>query len=181
MDDLRYPIGQHDVRAPVGAAGFAAAIDDIEMLPRKLRAAVGGLDDAQLDTPYRPGGWTVRQVVHHVGDSHANAYVRLRLALTEERPTIRAYDEKRWAELADARTLPVEPTLTLLDGLHRRWTTLLRSLGPRDAERRLVHPEVGELTIAQLTGLYGWHSRHHLAHVTGLVARSGWTGAAAGR
>jgi len=180
MDDLRYPIGRHDVLAPVDAAGFAAAIDDIEMLPEKLRAAVAGLDDGQLDTPYRPGGWTVRQVVHHYADSHLNAHIRLRLALTEDAPTIRAYDEKLWAELVDARTLAVEPSLELLQGLHRRWTALLRTLGPQDAERRLVHPEAGALTIAQLTALYGWHSRHHVAQIDALRARQGWSVGAGG-
>ncbi len=172
--DLRYPVGRHDPSAAVDAAGLAAAIDDIERLPAALAAAVEGLDDERLDTPYRPGGWTVRQVVHHVADSHLNATVRLRLALTEDGPTIRPYDQAAWAELADVRSLPPAVSLALLDGLHRRWTALLRALEPAAFARPLVHPEIGEISVAQLTGLYGWHSRHHVAHVTALRARRGW-------
>ena len=173
-DDLRYPIGRHDVLAPVTPEQIAAAILDISELPRHLRDAVEDLDDTRLDTPYRPGGWSVRQVVHHVADSHLNAHARLRLALTEDRPTIRAYDEKRWAELPDSRHLEIEPSLAILDGLHERWSHLLGALDPEQFERRLLHPEAGELTIGQLTCLYGWHSRHHVAHVTSLRDREGW-------
>jgi uncharacterized damage-inducible protein DinB len=139
-----------------------------------LRQAVAGLDEAQLDTAYRPGGWSVRQVVHHVPDSHLNAYVRIKLALTEEEPTIRPYLEARWAELPEARSAPVEVSLTLLDGLHQRWALALKELAPDAWQRTLVHPESGRQTIAQLTALYAWHGRHHVAHITALRQRHGW-------
>ncbi len=174
LDDLRYPIGKHNVRGPIDAANVKAAIRDIRELPDRLAAAVAGLNDKQLDTPYRPGGWTLRQVVHHLPDSHLNAYVRMRLALTEDVPVIKTYDEERWAELADARTLGVDPSLSLLRGLHGRWVSLLEGLSSAEFERELIHPEAGKFSIAQLTGLYGWHSRHHVAHITSMRTRSGW-------
>ncbi len=174
MNDPRYPIGRHDVLAPVDAAQLAAAVDDIARLPERLGAAVAGLDEAQLSTPYREGGWTVRQVVHHLVDSHVNAYIRLRLALTEDSPRVRAYDEARWAELPDARQLAIEPSLEMLRGMHCRWSDLLATLGPDQFERPLIHPDLGPLTLAQLTALYGWHSRHHVAHLTSLRERRGW-------
>ena len=174
MNDLRYPIGEHDALAPVDASQVAEAMADIECLPERLRAAVQGLDDDQLDRPYRPQGWTVRQLVHHIADSHMNAFTRLRLALTEEVPTIRPYDEKLWAGLADTRLLPIEPSLTIVEGVHHRWAYLLRSLEPPQLERQLDHPELGRLSVAQLTCLYGWHSRHHVAHITAWRARSEW-------
>jgi uncharacterized damage-inducible protein DinB len=174
MLDPRYPIGRHDPLAPVSADDLAAAIADIAALPERLRDAVSALDDRQLDTPYREGGWTVRQVVHHVADSHLNAYVRCRLALTEERPTISTYEEGRWAELPDARDLPPEPSLALLAALHERWSSLLAGLSPQHFERPLVHPDIGPLSLAQLVCLYGWHSRHHVAHVTELARGRGW-------
>jgi hypothetical protein len=173
-EDLRYPAGRHDPGAPVTPDLVRQAIEDIREQPGLLAGAVRGLDDARLDTPYRPQGWTVRQVVHHVVDSHLNAYVRLRLALTEDRPSIRGYRQELWAELPDARTLPVEPSLEILRGLHERWTALLDRLGPEELGRPLEHSEFGTLTVGQLTCLYGWHSRHHLAHVTSLRAREGW-------
>lgn len=173
MEDLRYPIGPFDPAARVDPSEYGALIDEIERAPAELRAAVSGLTDAQLDTPYRDGGWTVRQVVHHVPDSHMNAYIRMRLALTEERPVIRLYDEKRWAELPDSR-LPVEVSLVLLETLHRRWVALLRSLTPQDYERRFVHPELGELDFAWLLRYYAWHGRHHVAHITTLRRLMGW-------
>jgi len=174
LDDLRYPIGKHDVRAPVSAGDLKAAIRDIRELPDHLAAAVAGLNDKQLDTTYRQGGWTVRQVVHHLPDSHVNAYVRFKLALTEDVPVIKTYDEERWAELADARAFPIEPSLSLLRGLHARWASLLDGLGQAELQRGLMHPEAGKFSIAQLTGLYGWHGRHHVAHITSLRTRSGW-------
>ncbi|MEO5511401.1 MAG: YfiT family bacillithiol transferase [Longimicrobiales bacterium] len=152
----------------------AGLIDTIASLPRALRAAVHGLTDAQLDTPYRDGGWTVRQVVHHVPDSHANAYIRFRLALTEDEPTIRVYNEAKWAELPDARTLPVAPSLTLLEGLHARWVPLLREMSPQQYARMLVHPERGRLSLGSMLRLYDWHSRHHTAHITRLRERMRW-------
>lgn len=174
MDDLRYPVGRHDPAAPVTPEQVEQAIRDIRELPDRLAEAVAGLDDAQLDTPYRPDGWTVRQLVHHVADSHLNSHLRLRLALTEESPPIRGYDQSRWAELHDVRTLPIEPSLQILRGLHERWIDLLESLEPGQLERTLQHSELGAITLAQLTCLYGWHSRHHVAHVTALREREGW-------
>ena len=174
LDELRYPIGKHDVHAPLSAGDLDLARRSIAELPDQLGAAVAGLDRAKLDTPYREGGWTVRQVVHHLADSHLNAYTRLRLALTEESPVIKPYDEERWAELPDAKTLDVEPSILVLRGLHHRWSRLLEALTAVEFERNLVHPEAGKFSVAQLTGLYGWHSRHHVAHITSLRTRSGW-------
>jgi len=173
-NDLRYPVGKFSRPTAFGTADRAAAIDAIAALPTALREAVRGLSDAQLDTPYRPGGWTVRQLVHHVADSHMNAYVRLRLALTEENPTIKPYDEQKWAALADATSLPVDVSLGILDGIHHRWTVLLHALGPADFARTLLHPDNGPMSLDVLLALYAWHSRHHVAHVTALRARSGW-------
>jgi uncharacterized damage-inducible protein DinB len=149
-------------------------IDAIADTPSRLRAAVAGLTDAQLDTPYRPGGWTVRQVVHHLPDSHLNAYTRIKLALTEESPTIKPYQEDRWAELPEARTAPIDISLALLEALHRRWVLALRSLGPSDAARSFRHPELGLVRIDQVLAMYSWHGRHHVGHVTALREREGW-------
>ena len=151
-----------------------AALAVLDQAPALVERAVEGLDDTQLDTPDREGGWTLRQVVHHLPDSHLNAYVRIRWALTEDEPTIKAYDEKRWAELPDARTAPVELSLALLEGVHGRLTGLLRSLDEEQLRRRFIHPEGWTGTIDTLVGLYAWHSRHHAAHVTGLRERLGW-------
>jgi hypothetical protein len=167
---LRYPIGKF---ADSGAKPDEA-IAVIADLPAALRAAVSGLTDAQLDTPYREGGWTVRQLVHHVADSHMNAYVRIRLALTEDWPAIKAYEESRWAELADAKTLPVEISLSLLESLHRRWVVLLESLTEAEWQRGYIHPENGRQKLETVVQLYSWHSRHHTAHVTELRKRMGW-------
>ena len=173
--DLRFPVGRFERPAgPLAPERRARLIDDIAAAPAALRRAVEGLGDAQLDTPYRPGGWTVRQVAHHVPDSHMNAYVRLKLALTEDEPTIKPYDEARWAELADTRDTPVETSLALLDALHRRWVTLLRSLPPQAFARTFRHPEMGVMSLDQLVALYAWHGRHHVAHVTSLREREGW-------
>jgi hypothetical protein len=136
---------------------------------------VAGLDQEQLDTPYRPGGWTVRQVVHHIGDSHINSIVRFKLALTEETPTIRPYDEALWAELPDSRTAPVDPSLALIDTLHARWVLLLRSMSEQDFERRFHHPEHDRtFTLARTLAMYAWHGQHHIAHITRLRERMGW-------
>ena len=173
--DSRYPIGPHIYAGSLTDEQRAEAIAEIAALPERLLAAVAGLDDAQLDTPYREGGWTVRQVVHHVPDSHINAYVRFRLALTEDAPTIRPYEEARWAELTDARTLPVDVSLRLLDAMHTRWVALLNSLGPDDFARTYVHPEHGRpFTLDEAVSMYAWHSRHHTAHITTLRDRMGW-------
>jgi hypothetical protein len=175
MSDLRFPIGKFDVSAPVTPEIRSAAIWDLAALPERLRAAVNRLDDAQLSTAYRPDGWTVRQVVHHLADSHLNAMTRVRLALTEDNPTIKPYIEGRWAELADARTLAVEPSLQILEGVHARLVALLRSLDDAAFSRTVVHPEHGRtMSIDVLTALYGWHSRHHVRHITALRERMGW-------
>ena len=173
MDDLRYPVGKFAFPASVSPADLSEFLDRIAEAPSRLRAAVFGLSDARLDTPYRPGGWTVRQVVHHVPDSHMNSYMRFRLALTEDSPTIKPYDEALWAELADAR-LPVEPSLTLLESLHARWVPLLRSLSAADWKRTFRHPELGLVSLENNAALYAWHGRHHVAHITSLRARMNW-------
>jgi len=172
--DLSYPIGRFDFHKPVAAETRAQLIAEIEAAPARLREAVRGLGDEQLDTPYRPGGWTVRQVVHHVADSHMNSYMRFRLALTEEEPAVRGYDQEKWAELPDARTSPVETSLALLDGLHVRWVALLRSLAEADFDRRFRHSELGLVRLDTNLALYAWHGRHHTAHITGLRGRMGW-------
>lgn len=173
MEDLRYPIGSFSPPGDLDGEARKTLIDQIAAAPARLREAVAGLDDARLDTPYRPGGWTVRQVVHHLPDSHANAYVRFKLALTEETPTIGTYDEAAWAELGDSRA-PIALSLDLLEALHERWVLLLRSLAPRDFARTLHHPEFEDLlSLDVLLALYAWHGRHHVAHITSLVERMG--------
>ena len=172
--DLQYPIGRFEWRGQNSADDRRRLIDAIDQTPANLRAAVEDLSDQQLDTPYRPGGWTVRQVTHHVPDSHMNAYIRFRLALTEEEPTIKPYDESRWAELADARTAPVETSLALLESLHLRWAMLLRSLSEADFARQFRHPELGIVSLDKNLALYAWHGRHHVAHVMFLRERMGW-------
>jgi hypothetical protein len=172
--DLRYPIGRFTPATPITAAMRAAAIEDVAMLPAQMRAAVEGLGDARLDTPYRPGGWTVRQLVHHVADSHMNGYIRVKLALTEDAPRITPYDENAWATLADAR-LPVAISLDLLDTLHARWTAIYRSMAADQFTRTFIHPEAGaEQTLDRHLQLYAWHSRHHVAHITSVRQREGW-------
>jgi uncharacterized damage-inducible protein DinB len=174
-EDLRYPVGRAE-RTPALAAGARAQhIDAVAAAPAQLRLAVAGLSDEQLDTPYRPGGWTVRQVVHHMADSHMNASMRFRLGLTEENPTIKPYDEKAWAELSDVRHLPIDVSLRLLDALHDRLVHLLRSVPPSSFSRTIVHPENGAMTLDTLLCIYSWHGRHHAAHITGLRARQGWS------
>ncbi len=174
MTDLRYPIGKFKMEGDLTDAQRRKFIEDIAEAPAKLRAAVAGLSAKQIDTPYRPEGWTVRQVVHHLPDSHLNGYIRFKLALTEEQPTIKPYDQERWAQLDDARTAPIEISLALLDALHQRWTLLLRSLGPKDLERTFRHPEMGVLSLDAYLSLYSWHGRHHVAHITSLRERMGW-------
>ncbi|MFZ1053044.1 MAG: putative metal-dependent hydrolase [Candidatus Sulfotelmatobacter sp.] len=174
MTDLRYPIGKFTYEGPPTEEQRQRYLADIEQTPSKMRAAVKGLSDQQLDTPYRPDGWTVRQVAHHVPDSHLNAYVRFKLALTEEEPTIKPYAEDRWAQLADTQATPVEVSLTLLDSLHTRWIRLLRSLKPEDWKRTFRHPELGLMPLEKNLALYSWHGRHHVAHITTLRQRNGW-------
>lgn len=175
--DLRYPVGRFDPAAPVDPALREPAMAVLEELPARIRSAVAGLSESQLDTPYRAGGWTVRQVVHHVADSHLNGFIRTKMALTEHEPTVKPYDQDAWAPLPDAR-LPVAISLGILDGVHLRWTAVWRSLVPAQFERRFYHPEIGLTNLdAQLQG-YAWHSRHHVAHITSLREREGWLGKA---
>ena len=172
--DLRYPIGKFARPQQINTVQLQEWIGEIEALPENLATAVGGLNDDQLDTRYRPEGWSVRQVVHHLADSHMNSYVRYRLALTEQTPRIKSYDESAWAELPDARTSPIQTSLNLLFALHRRWGLLLRSMSPQQFERDFEHPERGVLRLDTATAMYAWHSRHHVAHITRLRQRSGW-------
>lgn len=172
--DPRFPVGRYRPPSEITDVLREEWIRELEMLPDNLTKAVNGLSEGQLDTPYRPGGWTVRQVVHHLPDSHLNSYVRFRLALTEDTPTVKTYEEAQWAELPDARTSPVEWSLILLDGLHRRWTALLRSLTPDDFAKTFRHPELGGIRLDWTLGLYAWHSRHHVAHITNLRLRERW-------
>lgn len=174
MDDLRYPVGRFKFDGQLSADQRRFFINEIAEAPVKLRAAVAGLTPEQIETPYRLGGWTVRQVVHHIPDSHLNSYVRFKLALTEEEPTIKPYDEAAWSELEDVRTTPLETSLTLLDVLHRRWVVLLRSLKDADFARAFRHPEMGLVSLEKNVALYAWHGRHHIAHITSLRERRGW-------
>lgn len=179
MTSIRYPIGEFLLPATVSHEDRVAAIAGIAALPEQLRGTVAPLSEEHLDTPYRSGGWTVRQVVHHLPDSHINAYTRMRLALTEELPTIRTYEEARWAELADSQG-DVEMSLQLLAALHKRWVFLLERLQESQLSRRLMHPEMGELTVDVLVSLYAWHGRHHLAHITKLHEQKGWSSISSG-
>lgn len=175
MTDLRYPIGKFQSRTELNSDERRAMIDEIAAAPSHLRAAVRGLDEAQLDTPYRDGGWSVRQVVHHLPDSHLNAYTRVKLALTEENPFIRPYDEDAWAKVIDSKVTPIETSLTLLESLHERWVALFRALEEKDFARTFRHPEHDLTpTIDWIVALYSWHGRHHVAHITALRERSGW-------
>lgn len=175
-DEVRYPIGPLQPIKSLSPTERSKEIERIVRAPAAIRRAVAGLSDAQLDTPYREGGWTIRQVVHHLADSHMNAYVRLKLALTEDKPAIKPYDEARWAELSDASTLPIEVSLRLLETLHERFTATLRSMQPADFARTFYHPEHGrEFTVDELVGMYAWHGEHHTAHVTRAKDRLGWT------
>ena len=174
MNDLRFPTGKFTPDSSVTPDKRKAWIREIADAPRALREAVRGLDDRQLDTPYRPDGWSVRQVLHHVPDSHMNAYVRFKLALTEDTPTIKTYKEAEWARLADTAGTPPEVSLSLLDAVHRRWIVLLESLADADFSRPLMHPEMGPITLDWLLQHYAWHGRHHVAHITSLRGREGW-------
>ena len=171
--DPRYPIGKFEMPSQITPERRKAAIDELAATPGKMRAAAQGLSEAQLDTPYRDGGWTVRQVVHHVPDSHVNALIRLKLALTEDKPTIKPYNETAWAELADAK-MPIEVSQTFLDSVHARWDRVWRSMKPEDFTRKLIHPDHGERTVDWLLFLYSWHGKHHTAHITELRKQKGW-------
>jgi len=174
MKDPRYPIGKFTYQAPPSAQERQKLIDAIEQAPSKLREAIRELSPEQLDTPYREGGWTVREVVHHVPDSHMNAYIRFKLALTEDEPTIKPYMEDRWAKLADTTNTPPEVSLSLMDSLHDRWVRLLRAIEPNDWKRTFQHPEMGLMPLEKNLVLYSWHGRHHIAHITELRKRMGW-------
>jgi hypothetical protein len=174
MTDLRYPIGKFHFDGHLTDDQRRNALNDIASTPANLRLAVKDLSEPQLDTPYRPDGWTVRQVVHHVPDSHMNAYIRFKLALTEEEPTIKPYEQQLWADLGDTKSTPIEVSLTLLDSLHERWGQLLSSLTPRDWKLTFRHPELGLVSLERNLALYAWHGRHHVAHVTELRQRMSW-------
>lgn len=172
LDTLRYPIGRFVRPAdPLDAQRRAKCIEDIAQAPGIFRSLVDRLTDEQLDTPYRPGGWTIRQVVHHVPDSHMNMYIRMKLAVTEENPTIKPYDEKSWSDLSDARSAPVSISLDLLDALHRRWTTFLRAMTEADFRKSFMHPEHGSVALYHGLALYAWHGRHHAAHIKNALER----------
>jgi len=173
MTDARYPIGKFQYSGS-STEQNRLFLEEIAQTPSKLRDSLKGLTEEQLDTPYRPGGWTVRQVVHHLPDSHLNSYVRFKLALTEENPTIKTYAEDRWAELSDSKATPIEVSLTLLDSLHNRWVRLLRSLTPEQWKRTFHHPELGNMTLEKTLALYAWHGNHHVAHITELRKRMSW-------
>lgn len=174
MADLRYPVGKFSYDGAPNEEQKQHFINVIANTPANLESTVQGLSPAQLDTPYRPGGWTVRQVVHHLPDSHMNSYVRFKLALTEDEPTIKPYAEDRWAELADTKIVPIETSFILLESLHARWVALLRSLTPEQWKRNFRHPELGLMSLEKTLALYAWHGRHHVAHIAGLREREGW-------
>lgn len=174
MEDLRYPIGKYESE-PFSVKQLEAWLIDIKFLPQHLENAILNLDEQQLDMPYRTDGWTVRQVVHHVADSHANAYIRFKLGLTEDNPTIKPYDEVAWAKMNDTAVVPINVSLTLLHALHTRWIAVLNAIKPAEWERTVVHPEHGrQMTLWYLLGMYAWHGRHHTAHITSLRERMGW-------
>lgn len=174
MTDFQYPIGKFQPPAKVEDGDRQVFIMQIQEAPATLWSAVTGLSEEQLDTPYRDGGWTVRQVVHHVADGHLNAFVRFKLAMTEDQPTVKTYDQKRWAELPDAKAQPVVVSLNLVDSLHKRFVALLRSMSAADFARTMNHPELGIVPLDQYLALYAWHGRHHVAHITALRERKGW-------
>jgi len=174
MDDPRFPIGKFRYDGAPSEEQKQEMLAEIAQTPFNLRTAVKGLSETQLDTPYRPGGWTARQVVHHVPDSHLNSYIRFKLALTEDEPTIKPYAEDRWAELADTKTTPVDVSLTMLDSLHDRWVRLMRSLTAEEWQRTFRHPQLGPMSLEKTLALYAWHGKHHVAHITELRQRKSW-------
>lgn len=175
MDDLRYPIGKFEMgKGPNSDDERRRLIEAIAELPERLRQALTGLNGKQLDRPYREGGWNARQLTHHLADSHMNAYIRCKLALTEDNPTVKPFNEAAWAELVDSRVTPIDVSLALVENLHARWVVLLRSLKPQDWERKLTHPEVGVISLDEMLSMYAWHGAHHVAHITQLRQRSQW-------
>jgi uncharacterized damage-inducible protein DinB len=174
MADPRYPIGKFSYNGPPTAEDKKKYLDEIEQTPARFRSALAGLSDEQLNTPYRDGGWTLRQLAHHLPDSHMNAYVRFKLALTEDEPTIKPYMENLWAELPEAKSAGIEVSLALLDSLHRRWMLMLRQFGDAEWKRTFRHPELGAMSLEKTVALYAWHGKHHVAHVTSLKKEMGW-------
>ncbi len=175
MEDLRFPIGRFVSPDKITSENVHSYLNDITTLPQRLREEVHHLIDEQLDTPYREGGWTVRQVVHHLADSHMNSLIRFKLALTEEHPTIKPYFEERWAELEDSKTMPIEPALKMLEGIHARWVFLIQKAEPALLQRTFVHPQHGKVfRLDENLALYAWHGNHHLAHIKALKKRKGW-------
>ncbi len=173
IEQLKYPIGHFEHAGEISNEEIQNWLDEIVALPEQLRSAVAGLTEEQLDTPYRPEGWTVRQVVHHIADSHLNSLIRFKWALTEDTPTIKTYFEDRWGELADYSLVPLESSLNFIASLHERWVILLRSLDERDLSKEFIHPESGPVKLGRNIGIYAWHGRHHLAHITNLIERMG--------
>ncbi len=174
MEDLRYPIGRYQSDVPVDPRQLERWMDEIAGVPALLQSAVAGLTTDQLAHPYRPGGWTIRQLIYHIGDSHLNSYVRFKWAMTEDVPTIKAYDQNGWASLDDYRASSVEDSLAFLAVFHARWVALMRTLSPADLSRTYIHPDLGEKRLDWTVGMYAWHGRHHLAHITGAIEREGW-------
>ena len=174
MNDPRYPIGKFNYEGPPSEEQRKKLIEDIAQSPAALRAAVKGLSPEQIETPYRDGGWTVRQVVHHVPESHMNAYIRFKLALTEDEPTIKPYEEDRWAKLSDVQSTPLDVSLSLLELLHDRWVRVLKSIRPEEWKRSFKHPQLGVVPLEKNLCLYSWHGRHHVAHITELRKRMSW-------
>lgn len=174
IEKLKYPIGGYKRKPSITSEDVKNYIDIIEALPEKLKETVKELNDVQLDTQYRPGGWTIRQVIHHLPDSHLNAYIRMKLAVTEDKPLIKPYEEAKWAELTDAHTAPADLSLMLVEALHKRWVIFLRALTTEQLKRTFMHPEMGERTVDDTIGMYAWHCEHHLAHINGLIKRMGW-------
>ncbi|MBK6365247.1 MAG: bacillithiol transferase BstA [Saprospiraceae bacterium] len=175
IEELKYPVGKYQRQENISPEELKNYINEISNFPARLKAAVQNLSEEQLDTPYREDGWTVRQVVHHCADSHMNSLTRLKLALTEDVPVIKPYVEAKWAELADSKTMDIFPSLQMIEGIHQRWTVLLHSLTPEEWQRTFIHPQTGRtFRLDENSGLYAWHCRHHLAHITGLIKRMGW-------
>jgi hypothetical protein len=172
--DLRYPIGKYQAKSTLTPQDRAVAVEYIARTPDRVRSAVAGLAPDQMEARYRPEGWTVNQIIHHLSDSHMNGYVRFKLALTEQEPTVKPYDESRWAELPDSWKTPVEVSLALLDALHKRWVVLFRCMHDEDFARSVNHPERGNITLDCMLDRYAWHGRHHVAHITSLRERKGW-------
>lgn len=174
IEKLKYPTGRYQVEENIDSAAVNRFIKEFELLPQRLADAVKGLNPEQLQTPYRPAGWTIQQVVHHVADSHMNAYIRFKLALTEDRPVIKPYDEKLWAELPDSNLTDINVSLAIIDSLHKRWTTLLKQLNNKELDKEFLHPESGVKNLRETISHYAWHGNHHLAQITSLKQRMNW-------